>query len=122
MEVPLLNWNNGKVARGKAQMEQAARAYIATKQHIALEVKEAHTNYLAAEQALALCRSQWVPAAKSAAVLAQETYTAGETSYLFVLEVNRQLLDARMREAVAEAALHRAEARLQHSIGFYQEK
>ncbi|MGH7492046.1 MAG: TolC family protein [bacterium] len=122
MEIPLFHWNGGKVARAKTQMEQAARQYVAVKQRIALEVNDAHTGYLAAQQALALCRSQWVPAAMAAAGRAQKTYAAGETSYLFVLEINRQLLDARWREAEAEAGLHRASARLQHSVGFYQVK
>jgi cobalt-zinc-cadmium efflux system outer membrane protein len=122
VEIPLLNWNNGKVARAEAQMEQAACQYIAIKQRIALEVKEAHTNYLAARQALALCRGYWVPAASEAASRAQKTYAAGEVSYLFVLEINRQLLEARLREAEAVANLHRASARLQHSVGFYHRK
>ena len=122
IELPLLNWNNGKTARVHAQIEQAARQYLAAKHRIALEVKAAHVDHLAAQQALALCRTQWVPAATEAANRAQKAYVAGEVSYLFVLEINRQLLDARLREAEAAADLHRAEARLKHSVGFYQAK
>ncbi len=120
IELPLFNWNNGKTARAQAQIEQAARQYLAAKHRIALEVKVAHTDYLAAQQALALCHTQWVPAAIEAASRAQKAYAAGEVSYLFVLEINRQLLDARLREVEAAADLHRAEARLKHSVGFYQ--
>jgi len=120
IELPLFNWNNGKTARAQAQMEQAARQYLAAKHRIALEVKAAHTDHLAAQQALALCREQWVPAATEAANRALKTYAAGEVSYLFVLEINRQLLDARLREAEASADLQRALARLKHSVGFYQ--
>lgn len=120
IEIPLFNWNNDKTARAHAQIEQAARQYLAVKQRIALEVKQAHTDYVAAQQALALCRSQWVPVAVEAAHRAQKTYAAGEVSYLFVLEVNRQLHEARLREAEAVADLQRASARLKHSIGFYQ--
>ncbi len=122
IEIPLFNWNNGKTARAHAQIEQAARQYLAVQQRIALEVKEAHTDYLAAQQALALCRLQWVPLAVEAAFRAQKAYDAGEVSYLFVLEINRQLLDARVREAEAAADLQRASARLKHSVGFYQMK
>jgi cobalt-zinc-cadmium efflux system outer membrane protein len=120
IEIPLFNWNNGKVVRAKAQMEQAARQYLVVRHRLALEVQEAYTNYLAAQQALALCRSEWVPTATAAASQAQKAYAAGEVSYLFVLEINRQLLDARRREAEAAASFHRATARLQHGIGFYQ--
>jgi cobalt-zinc-cadmium efflux system outer membrane protein len=87
-----------------------------------LEVQEAQTNYLAAQQALTLCRSEWVHTATAAASQAQKAYAAGEVSYLFVLKINRQLFDGRGREAEATANLRRAAARLQHSIGFYQAK
>ncbi len=120
IELPLFNWNNGKTARAHAQIEQAARQYLAAKHRIALEVKAAHTDHLAAQQALGLCRNQWVPTATEAANRAQKVYAAGEVSYLFVLEINRQLLDARLREAEASADLQRALARLKHSVGFYQ--
>lgn len=122
IELPLFSWNNGKTARAQAQIEQAARQYLAVKHRIALEVKTAYTDYLAAQRALALCRGQWVPAATEAANHAQKAYSAGEVSYLFVLESNRQLLDGRLREAEAAADLQRAEARLNYSVGFYKAK
>lgn len=122
IELPLFNWNNAKTARAHAQVEQAARQYLAVKQRIALEVKEARTDYVAAQETLALCREQWVPAATEAAARAQKAYAAGEVSYLFVLESNRQLLEARLRQAEAVAALQRAQARMKHSTGFYQEQ
>jgi len=119
IELPLFNRNNAKTARAQAQIEQAMRQYLAAQHRIALEVKEAHLDYLAAQQTLALCRSQWAPAATEAAIRAQKAYAAGEDSYLFVLEINRQLLEARWREAEAAADLQRATARLKHSVGFY---
>lgn len=122
IELPLFNWNNGKIARAQAQIEQIARQYLAVKHRLALEVQEAYTNYLAAQQALALCRTEWVPTASESARRARTAYTAGEVSYLFVLEIDRQLLEARLREVKAAANSHRAHARLQHSVGFYHAK
>ncbi|KAA0231026.1 TolC family protein [candidate division KSB1 bacterium] len=122
IELPLFNWNNGKIARAQAQIEQAARQYLAVKHRLALEVQDAYTNYLAAQQALALCRTEWVPTASESARRARTAYTAGEVSYLFVLEIDRQLLEARLREVEAAANSHRAHARLQHSVGFYHAK
>lgn len=122
IEIPLLNWNNGKVARAQAQIEQAARQYLVVKHRLALEVQEAYTNYLTAQQALSLCRTEWVPTASEAARRGRTAYTAGEVSYLFVLEIDHQLLEARLREVEAAANLRRAEARLQHSVGFYHAK
>ncbi len=118
IEVPLFNWNNGKTARAHAQIEQAAAQYLVVQRRIALEVSQVRTDYLAAQQTLALCREQWVPIAIAAAQRAQKAYAVGEVAYLFVLEINRQLLDARLREAEAAADLQRAHARLKHSVGF----
>ena len=120
IEIPLFNWNNGKIARAQAHLQQAARQYLVVKHRLALEVHEAQTGYLAAQQAITLCRSEWLPTAITAAEQAQKAYAAGEVSYLFVLETNRRLLDAQGRAAEATAELHRAEARLKHSVGFYQ--
>lgn len=118
VEVPIFNQNNGSVARAEAEMEQAAQLYVAVKRRIALEVTEAHTGYLAARQALDLCRASWLPAAAEAAGRARKSYQVGEESYLFVLQVEQQHLEARGREAEAAAELRRAEARLKHSTGF----
>jgi cobalt-zinc-cadmium efflux system outer membrane protein len=57
VEIPIFNQNNGPVARAEAEIEQAARLYVVAKRRIALEVAEAHTGYLAARQAVSLCRS-----------------------------------------------------------------
>lgn len=122
IELPFLNQNNGKTARAKAQLQQAAQQYLATKQRIALEVTEASSVYRASNQAFELCHTQWAPEAKKAAERAQKAFAVGEVSYLFVLEINRQLLDAHVREAVAQANVHRAAAQLKRSIGFYAER
>lgn len=119
-ELPILSQNNGKIARARVQMEQSVRQYFAVKQQIALEVKEAHTNYLAAQQSLELARAQWVPAATEAASNAEKAYAGGEVSYLYVLQINSQLLEARLRETESLADLHRAIANVKYSIGFYQ--
>lgn len=118
VEVPIFNQNNGAIARAQAEMDQAARLYVVVKRQISLEVTEAHTAYLSARKALELCQSNWLPAAAEAASRARKSYQAGEESYLFVLEVEQQQLEARRREAEAVADLRRAEARLKHSTGF----
>jgi cobalt-zinc-cadmium efflux system outer membrane protein len=118
VEVPIFNQNNGPIARAEAEMEQAARLYVVIKRQIALEVTEAQMGYLGARQALELCRSIWLPAAAEAASRARKSYQAGEESYLFVLQVEQQHLEARGRDAEAAAEVRRAEARLKHSTGF----
>ncbi len=118
LELPILNWNNGKISRAQAELEQAARQYMAVKHRIGREVLEAHTSYLAAQQALKILQVDIMPPAKTATKNAEEAYSVGEISYLELLDFKRQLLDSRLREAEAEADMRRAEANLKHSIGF----
>lgn len=118
LELPLLNQNNGKVARAQAELTQAVRLYLAVKHRIAREVLEAHTHYLAAQKALNILQADIMPAATIAATNATEAYSIGAISYLELLDFKRQLLDSRLREAEAKADLHRAEVNLEHSIGF----
>jgi len=118
LELPILNWNQGKISRAHAQLIQAARQYMAVKYRIAQEVLEAHTNYSAAREALEILQEDILPAAATAAENAAEAYLIGQISYLELLDFKRQLLSSRLREAEAEADMRRAEASLKHSIGF----
>lgn len=118
LELPILNQNNGKVARAQAELTQAARQYIAVRHRIAREVMESHTHYIAAKKALKILQVDIMPAATTAAANATEAYTIGAISYLELLDFKRQLLASRLREAEAKADLRKAEVSLEHSIGF----
>lgn len=118
LEVPLLNWNKGGRTRAAAQMEQATKQYLATKDQISGEVQEAYHNYMSAHQILTLLRNKSVPDAQQASENAEKAYSIGEISYLEFLQFQRQLLDSRLREAEAAANMQKAGAQLRYSIGF----
>lgn len=118
LELPIFNWNNGKISRAQAELVQAARQYVAVKHRIVREVLEAHANYLAAQKALKILQVDILPAATNAVKNAGAAYLVGEISYLELLDFKRQLLDSRLREAETEADMRRAEVSLKHSIGF----
>ena len=118
LELPILNWNNGKISRAQAELARAARHYVAVKHRIAREVQEAHTGYLAAQKALKILQVDILPAATKAAKNAEAAYSVGEISYLELLDFKRQLLSSRLRGAEAEADIRKAEVSLKHSIGF----
>ncbi len=120
IEIPIFNRNEGGRARAKAEMEKAAQAYVAARERIRLEVTEASARLTAARRALALLDTQIVPAAEEAAARAHKAYAAGEESYLLALEAERQLLEARRREALAAADVRRADAQLKCGLGSYQ--
>jgi cobalt-zinc-cadmium efflux system outer membrane protein len=121
IEIPIFNQNDGGKARARAEMERAAQSYVAARQRILLEVTEASARLAAARQALSLLDGEIVPAVAEAAVRAKKAYAAGEESYLFALEAERQLLDARRRGAQAAAEVRRADAQLKCGLGSYQD-
>jgi cobalt-zinc-cadmium efflux system outer membrane protein len=50
LEIPILNQNDGGIARAEAELEQAARRYEAVRQSIILQVRQAHTRYASAHE------------------------------------------------------------------------
>ncbi len=117
LELPVFNWNDGKAARARAEMKQAASQYIAVRQRIAREVNEAHAAYSAARRNLEIVSVGLLPSAKAAGGKAGKAYSAGEISYLELLVFEQGILEACLRAAETEAELRRAEAALQHSVG-----
>lgn len=117
VELPIFNRNQGGVTRAEAEIERAARQYAAVRQRVALEVREAYTQFLQARQALDSYRVQILPAIEEEIGRSEKAYAAGDVAYLFVLENSRKIYDARLQEAEASAALQRANAQLERAIG-----
>ena len=80
VEIPVFNWNKGKIARAQAELEQATKQYLAVKHRIIEDVIEASTRYEAADQALELLRMDILPSARLAANNAEEAYALGDLS------------------------------------------
>jgi cobalt-zinc-cadmium efflux system outer membrane protein len=116
-EVPIFNWNQGKIARAKAEIEQASHNYVAIRQRVALSVSEAYARYELAQKSYQLWNSSVVPSLEQAVTLSANTYGTGDVSYLPVLEANRQLLDAKLRQAEATAELRRATSQMNFALG-----
>jgi len=117
IEVPIFNQSNGKIARAKAELEQAARQYEAVRQDIILQVQQAHTRYVSTQEEFELWRSDIIPSLAKTVERTQKSFVAGEVSYLFVLGAKRKLLEARMRQTELAAHLHRSAAQLNYCIG-----
>jgi cobalt-zinc-cadmium efflux system outer membrane protein len=114
--LPIVNQNQGGVAQAQARFDKAARQYIATRQRIVLDVREAHARLQQAGESL----KQWqsiLPPLEAAMRDAENAYAAGNVTYLFVLETQRRSLDARLKQAQAAADWRRARAELERSVG-----
>ena len=117
VELPVFSHNQGLVARAEAEVELASRQYVALKQRVALEVAETRAQLLQAVDALKAVREQVLPPLQRAVALAEDQYRKGDVAYLFVLEQNRGLIDAQLRVVDSEAAIRRAQAQLERSVG-----
>ena len=116
-ELPILNRNKGGISRAEAEIERAARQYVAARHRIVLEVQEAYRQLLQSRETLASVRTQILPQIEEDIRISQKAYAAGDVAYLFVLETSRRLYDARFQEADASAALRRATAQLERAVG-----
>jgi len=117
VEPPIFHKNQGLIARADAEIEVASRQYLALKQRVAFDVHDARNLLLQAQAALANLHGDVIPKSKQVTQLAEQQYKKGDVSYLFVLEQTRGLVDAELRLPAAEAAIRRAQAQLERSVG-----
>jgi len=116
-ELPLVNRNHGQVRRADAEADRAAMLYVAARDRVEAEVREARVQLLQALDSLDLLRSGILPAVQKSIELAEKAYAEGDASFLTVLEANRQVYDVQLREAEAIASVRRARAHLERAIG-----
>jgi cobalt-zinc-cadmium efflux system outer membrane protein len=114
---PLFDRNQGGRARAAAELERATRAYVATRQRVATELREADIQRQHAIGAVAGWRDTVLRPLEEQVRAAERTFADGETSYLFVVEMNRRLTEARVRAREAEADVARALARTERAVG-----
>jgi outer membrane protein, heavy metal efflux system len=115
--LPIFNQNQGKIALARAQLEQATRAWATARDRAALQVRQAHTQYVQARADLLRWEKEIRPAIKDAVARAEKAYRVGNTSLLLTLDTTRQLIEAQVREAVLRADVRRAWAELERSVG-----
>ena len=84
---------------------------------VATEVRAAVAQYRQASVAAAEWRATVLEPLEEQVQVADRAFNEGEVAYLFVIEMNRRLTDARLRTREAEADIARALARLERAIG-----
>ncbi len=117
ISIPIVNQNQGGIAQARAKFEKATRQYITVRDRIVLEVREAHTRVAQARESHEQWQKHILPPLEQSAQMVEKSYAAGNVPYLFVLENNRKLADARLKAATANADLRRAHAELERSVG-----
>jgi cobalt-zinc-cadmium efflux system outer membrane protein len=117
LEIPLFGRHEGRLARAEAELEVEARRYVATRERIALEVRQARTALVGARESLAVWEGSVLPSMEQSLARMEKAREAGDASLLEGLAARRSVLAARLLEAEARAAERRAEAALGHGIG-----
>lgn len=115
--LPIFNRNQGGRARAHAELQRAAAAYVAVQQQVALELRESSAQLAQARQSSDAWRSTIVGPLETNLTAAERSFAQGDTSYLFVLENSRRLIDARLRARELEADQQRAHARVERALG-----
>ena len=116
-EIPVLNQNNGSVARAKAELEQATRQYEALRQHIILQVQQARSRYTSARETFDLWTSEIIPSLQEKVEQTRRSYEAGDVLRISVLETSRELVQAKMHQTELAAGLRRSAAELNYCVG-----
>ncbi|MGV3641357.1 MAG: TolC family protein [Adhaeribacter sp.] len=117
MELPIFNRNQGRIARARADMDQATLNYSAIRQRLNQQLSEAYARYQLAYQSYQHWNTTLLPALEQATTLSLSAYKNGDISFLPVLEANRQYLAARLRQAEVEAEVRRAVSQLNFILG-----
>ena len=106
-----------ELEQAKAELEQAALRYEATRQNIMLQVQRAYTQYISAHEQFDLWSSNIIPTLEQAVEQARGSYEAGEVSLILVLYAQKELLKARLRLTELVARLNSSKAELNFYIG-----
>lgn len=117
LELPLFGRNRGRLTRAEAELDLETRRYLATRERIALEVRQARIAVLAARDSLTLWRARVIPSFEESLSRVEKAQQVGEASRLEVLAARRSLLAARLQGAVTACLLSQAEADLEREVG-----
>ncbi len=115
--IPIFNWNQGAIARAKAELERAERNVQTIRNQIIWDVHQAHYRYRQARAELEVLDARTLPAVEANITRAETAYREGQSGYVIILETSRALIDALFREALLHAELRRQWAELERSVG-----
>lgn len=115
--LPIFHFNQGAIGRAEAEIEQASWRAIALRQQVVTDVSQAHAQLLQARESLARWRAEVLPSLERSVQYGTGQFTAGEASYLAVLDATRRAIDGRLRVAELESDVRRALAQRDRSAG-----
>ena len=116
-DLPIFNRNQGGRMRADWELNAALHARDAIHDQIYQDVRVAYRQMRQAKENLDVLDSEILPNLAEALGIAQKGFDDGGTDYLLVLQTTTQYLDSRSRSLDQRAALRRALAELERSVG-----
>lgn len=95
LEVPVFDQNQAQVAKAEYRYAQALTRLESVAAHVAQQVRGAYERYSMAQDTARLYRTELLPLREASLDLARESFAAGKTGFLSVLEAQDRLLTAR---------------------------
>lgn len=117
LQLPIFDQNQTQIAKAEYRYEQAHRELEAVTLRVEQQVRGAYTRFVAANDTLALYRDELLPLREQSLELAQESFSAGKTGFLYVLEAQDRLLLARREYVEQLGALARTIPALEAACG-----
>ena len=115
--LPILNRNQGEIARAGAERNQTSRQIAATRAQILSEVELAFHEYAVTRDLVSAIERDLIAPATSARDTSTYTYRAGGSSLVELLDAQRAFNDTMQSYLDAQSSLRRAAARLNAAAG-----
>jgi cobalt-zinc-cadmium efflux system outer membrane protein len=116
-DLPIFNRNQGGIIRADWELNAALHNRDAIRDQIYQDVQVAYRQAVQAQTNLQILEAEVLPKLSQAVKIAEQGFADGGTDYLLVLQTTSQYLDARARILDQRAALSRAIAELERSVG-----
>ena len=95
LELPIFDQNQAQIAKAEYRYAQALRRLEGVSAHVAQQVRGAYERYALAQDTARLYRTELLPLRETSLELARESFAAGKTGFLSVLEAQDRLLATR---------------------------
>jgi cobalt-zinc-cadmium efflux system outer membrane protein len=115
--IPVFDRNQGGVSLAEAEMERAVRRYVAVRNRVANEVRDAHSKRVEMESSVRRWRSEIVPRLAETLERTERALDAGDVSFAEFLNARLSYLGGRRRLADLDYDLSAASARLENAVG-----
>jgi len=117
MSVPLFYHGQGEVAQSSARLELLRLTLSALKLNAAAQVAAAYYDYLAKSGQATQYAQKIVPQTEKLATMAEDSYKAGKSNLLTLIDAQRKLNEVRRGQVDSQLAMQVAFATLEEAVG-----